>query len=381
MLPKRYREEIESIRTMLGDLSQKVIENTVRTMEAISRGDKDQTAQAIRSEHEINKMEVKLEEACLKVMTLHQPVADEMRFLVSTVKINHDLERIGDLAVGAAKHLHLLTDRATAIIREDFERVKQLVRDNLADALGSFFEPDQKKAVEIWLADDRIDALTGRMISKLRSAIIRAPEDHPACFALIAIIHRVERLADHVANIAKNTIYLEQGRVVRHRLGEFRKTMADSKPTVLLICVHNSARSQMAAAWLNHLYGHLVHAESAGIQPGVLNPLAVDVMKEVGIDISGCGTRDVFDVYKSGHPFTHVIRVCDALSAEKCPPFLDITEEIDWDIPDPAAFEGGPEAKLEYFRQVRDEIRRRVDAWIEARFGASAQEPGKVIQD
>ena len=93
------------------------------------------------------------------------------------------------------------------------------------------------------------------------------------------------------------------------------------KRKVLFICVHNSARSQMAEAWLNHVCGDFFEAQSAGLEPGTLNPLAVQVMSEVGIDISHKKTRAVFDVFKSGQLFAYVVTVCDETSAEKCPIF------------------------------------------------------------
>src|SRR5437764_6543439 len=93
------------------------------------------------------------------------------------------------------------------------------------------------------------------------------------------------------------------------------------KIKVLFICIHNSARSQMAEAWLNHICGEFFEAQSAGLEPGTLNPVAVQVMQEAGIDISHKKTQAVFDVFKSGQLFRYVITVCDESSAKKCPIF------------------------------------------------------------
>src|SRR3989440_12971314 len=102
------------------------------------------------------------------------------------------------------------------------------------------------------------------------------------------------------------------------------------KKKVLFICVHNSARSQMAAAWLNEICGDYFEADSAGLEPGKLNPLAVRVMDEVGIDISNNKTQAVFDVFKSGQLFAYVVTVCDATSADKCPIFPAVTNRLHW---------------------------------------------------
>jgi arsenate reductase (thioredoxin) len=128
------------------------------------------------------------------------------------------------------------------------------------------------------------------------------------------------------------------------------------KKKVLFICVHNSARSQMAVALLNRRCGDFFEGESAGLEPGKLNPLAVEVLQEIGIDISKNKTRAVFDVFKTGKLFAYVITVCDESEAEKCPIFPGVTKRLDWSFSDPSKFTGTPEEKLEQTRQVRDKI-------------------------
>lgn len=139
------------------------------------------------------------------------------------------------------------------------------------------------------------------------------------------------------------------------------------KQKILFICVHNSARSQMAEAWLNHICGDLVEAESAGLEAGTLNPLAIEVMKEVGIDISNKKTRNVFDLVKAGKIYAYVITVCDEASAERCPIFPGITKRLHWSFPDPAAVAGTTEEKLEKVRKIRDGIRSAVEGWCKER--------------
>jgi arsenate reductase len=141
-------------------------------------------------------------------------------------------------------------------------------------------------------------------------------------------------------------------------------TMSSPK-TVLFVCIHNSARSQMAEAWLNDICGEFFEAQSAGLEPGTLNPLAVEVMREVGIDISGKKTQAVFDVFKSGQLFSHVLTVCDESSAEKCPIFPGPTKRLHWSFADPSQVTGTDEEKLRQVREIRDEIRMKIEAWCE----------------
>jgi len=138
------------------------------------------------------------------------------------------------------------------------------------------------------------------------------------------------------------------------------------KKKVLFICVHNSARSQMAEAFLNHLCGDEFEARSAGLTPGTLNPLAVEVMKEIGIDISGKPTQSVFDVVKTGELFAYVITVCSESESEACPIFAGVTKRLHWSFPDPSRLEGTWEEKLEGTRKIRDQIKSQIDAWCSA---------------
>lgn len=143
---------------------------------------------------------------------------------------------------------------------------------------------------------------------------------------------------------------------------------------VLFVCIHNSARSQIAEAWLNHLCGHGFEAQSAGLEPGKLNPLAVAVMREVGIDISGKKTRAVSDVLKSGQPFAYVVTVCDESSAERCPIFPGVTTRLHWGFSDPAAVTGTDEERLAKVRTIRDAIRAKIEAWCAGVTGTPCQQ-------
>ena len=135
------------------------------------------------------------------------------------------------------------------------------------------------------------------------------------------------------------------------------------KIKVLFLCVHNSARSQMAEAYLKKFAGESYHAESAGLEPGRLNPLAVAVMKEDGIDISQNSTKDVFEFFKAGKIFQYVITVCDKEASDRCPIFPGMNK-INWSFADPSKFEGSPEQKLAATRIVRDEIKEAVKELI-----------------
>ena len=133
------------------------------------------------------------------------------------------------------------------------------------------------------------------------------------------------------------------------------------KLRVLFVCVHNSARSQMAEAYLNRIAGDRFFAESAGLEPGKLNQNVVKVMAEEGFDISGNKTKDVFEFYKNGKIFEYVITVCDKTAAERCPIFPGVKERINWSFPDPSKLEGTEEEILRETRNIRDQIKQQIE--------------------
>ena len=129
------------------------------------------------------------------------------------------------------------------------------------------------------------------------------------------------------------------------------------KVTILVICQHNSGRSQIAEAYLNQFYGDHVRVESAGLEPAqAVNPLVTRAMQEEGIDLSGKKPQSVFELFKQGKLYAHVITVCQD-SENKCPVFPGITQRWHWPFPDPAAVEGTEKEKLEEVRKIRDMIK------------------------
>jgi arsenate reductase len=136
------------------------------------------------------------------------------------------------------------------------------------------------------------------------------------------------------------------------------------KIKVLFLCIHNSARSQMAEAYLKKIGGDKFEVESAGLEAGNLNPFAIEVMKEEGIDISNNQTNNVFDFFKQGKLYRYVITVCDKEASDRCPIFPGMSEKINWSFSDPSSFNGTEEEKLQKTREVRDQIKKAVQDFV-----------------
>jgi len=136
------------------------------------------------------------------------------------------------------------------------------------------------------------------------------------------------------------------------------------KINVLFVCLHNSARSQMAEAFLNEMGGDRFLAESAGIEPGKLNPVAVEAMKDAGIDISENKTKSVFEFYRQGKYYDYVITVCEASAGERCPVFPGRVTRLHWEFEDPSAFQGTDRERLEKTKVVRNRIKEKIEKFI-----------------
>ena len=145
--------------------------------------------------------------------------------------------------------------------------------------------------------------------------------------------------------------------------------------SVLCLCVHNSARSQMAEAYFRKFGADLFQAESAGLEPGVLNPYVIRALREEGIDISGKKTQDVFDLYKAGRTYAYVITVCSKEATDRCPIFPGMSQRLHWPFPDPSTFKGSEEEVMALVRDVRDALRDKVRDFVAEVRGRGVPQP------
>jgi len=147
-------------------------------------------------------------------------------------------------------------------------------------------------------------------------------------------------------------------------IGSYSEEETMDKTRVLFVCFHNTARSQMAEAFLNVLGGGRFLAESAGLDPRDINPLVVEVMQELGYDLAGRKGNSLFEFFKQGRLYDYVIYVCDKETEDRCPVFPGVRRTQNWPFPDPAKLEGTHEEKLAGARKIRDAIRSRIETWI-----------------
>jgi arsenate reductase len=137
-----------------------------------------------------------------------------------------------------------------------------------------------------------------------------------------------------------------------------------AKTRVLFICIHNSGRSQMAETFLKAVDSERFDVESAGLEPKPVNPFVIEVMKEVGYDLSGNTSDSVMQFFKEGRLYDYVITVCDESIENECPIFPGIARRLHWPFPDPQKVTGTKDEKLKNIREIRDGIRKHIESWV-----------------
>ncbi len=196
-----------------------IVENSVHlAVKAINKHDQELANKIITDDEEVNMMEIDIEEECLKILALHQPVAIDLRFIVAVLKINNDLERIGDLAVNIAERVFKLENQSNLDIPFDYEGMTIKVQAMLKKSLDSLVTLDTNLAREVCADDDEVDAIKSDAFKKAVEQM-RINSDYVQDFTqMLVVAQQLERIADHATNIAEDVIYMVEGEIVRHRL-------------------------------------------------------------------------------------------------------------------------------------------------------------------
>jgi len=170
----------------------------------------------IENDSQINTLEIEVEEECLKILALHQPVAADLRFIVAILKINNDLERVGDLAANVSESALALIQSKPIEIPFDLQGMAEIVKEMVSNSLDSLINLDVKKAEEILKLDDEVDKIHKTMYSGILSSIHEHTDTAPSMIHLLSVSKNLERIADLATNIAQDIIYLINGVIVRH---------------------------------------------------------------------------------------------------------------------------------------------------------------------
>jgi phosphate transport system protein len=215
-MTKHFRKEMDKLKKQILTLGSLVEERVQMAVKAVTDNDSELAEKIIRSDHEIDEMEVEIEEECLKILALYQPVAVDLRFIVAVIKINNDLERIGDQAVNIAERVGVLAKREQFDFFFDYSSMGEKAQAMLKMSLDALINLDVDIAYKVVTLDDEVDDIKVEAYDRIKQALADHPDKVGYLINLFLISRHLERLADHTTNIAEEIIYLVEGEIIRH---------------------------------------------------------------------------------------------------------------------------------------------------------------------
>ncbi len=354
---REYENELAKLREQILLMGAKVEDMIAGSVRALVERDSDLARRMIEQDRQVNRLEVESDELCLRILARRQPVASDLRFITIALKLVTDLERIGDLAVNTCERVIELNQEPPLKPYVDLPRMAEAARGMVRDALDAFVAADVERAQRVIEADRIVDAYYAQIFRELLTYMMEDPRYIFRATRVQSIAKYLERIGDHATNLAEMVVFMVKGKDIRHMASMDEAVGPLAPHGVLFLCVHNTARSQMAEGWARKLLPTKVRVWSAGSEPAsVVHPLAVEVMREVGIDISAQRPKRVSDV-----PLGDVDTVV-TLCAEECVVLPGQQRREAWVFPDPTSATGSDDAKREAFRRVRDELRVRIEA-------------------
>lgn len=216
------KREIGKLKKMLLSLCDVVESSFVQAVKSIKQKDSALAKKVIEADVEIDQMEINLEEECLKILALYQPVAIDLRFIITALKINNDLERIGDLAVNIAERSEFLAKQKKVDVPFDLDKMVEKTQLMLRSSLEALVDMNCDLAHRVCADDDEVDNMNRRMFEIVQDRIRAHPEHIEPLIHLLSASRHLERIADHATNIAEDVIYMVEGKIVRHKAEDYK---------------------------------------------------------------------------------------------------------------------------------------------------------------
>jgi phosphate transport system protein len=216
-MPKRLQRELDKVKKSILSLGAMVEERIRMSIKAIETWDAALAEEIIRRDYEIDELEVEVEEECLKILALHQPVAIDLRFLIATIKINSELERIGDEAVNIANRVTNISRRRKLKLSFDFSVMAEKAATMLRLSLDALVNLDLDLAFKVLTLDDEVDRMHREIYDRIKEVMSQNPDYVGYLINLYTTSRHLERVGDHSTNIAEEVIYLVEGEIIRHR--------------------------------------------------------------------------------------------------------------------------------------------------------------------
>jgi phosphate transport system protein len=221
-MARHLQREIENLKKKILSLGAKVEVAVHEAIRSILERNEDLARKIIEDDIQVDQTEVEVEEECLKILALHQPVAIDLRFIVAVLKINNDLERIGDLAVNIAERSSFLASQPVVSLSFDFAEMSEKTEAMLNMSLDALVNLSPDLAHKVCAGDDVIDAMDREVYLRIQDAIQKHPEQMNSLIHLLSVSRHLERIADHATNIAEDVIYMVDGQIIRHKTEDYR---------------------------------------------------------------------------------------------------------------------------------------------------------------
>ncbi len=224
---RHFEDELSALRDDLLYMASLAEQSVSSAIQALIQRDAELASKVIQEDRLLNELEVKIDNQCIQLFALHQVVASDLRFIASSMKINNDLERIGDHAVNIAEKVLELIKEPQLKPLIDIPRMAELAQGMVKDALDAFLHKDTEKAIQVCERDDQVDALDDQVLRELLTYMSADPKTIPRALALIMISKNLERVADLSTNIAEEVVFIVEARTIKHHLADRNKSQGE----------------------------------------------------------------------------------------------------------------------------------------------------------
>ena len=219
-MERPFDEELKTLKEKLVNMASLVEESIVRAIKGLKERKEECAEQVLREEEAINLREIEIDEICMRLLALRQPMAGDLRFITSAMKIGSELERIGDQSVNIAERTCELLKYPLLKPLIDIPRMASLAEKMVKDSITAFVNRDEKLARSVCERDDEVDCLNDQIFRELLTYMMQDPATIPRAVDLILVGRHLERIADHATNISEDVIYLVKGKTIKHHIEE-----------------------------------------------------------------------------------------------------------------------------------------------------------------
>lgn len=364
-LEQSLQRDIDRIRGKIRHMAE-LDERALRDcMKALEEKNRVLAYAVILRDSRIDELEKEVDRLCLEFIVRQQPVAGPLRLAYATIRINLELERVGDYAEGIARQVLKLTSMDVAIPVERFAEMANLSIPMLHDAVRSFVDQDAGLARKTIETEELVDVLKSRLNGDLMQLSQEGRMPFESLNALMMIARHFERVADQARNICIEVLYMCTGEYSRHRDVEATR--------VIFVDRHNSCRSQMAEAIANALGLPQFIFASAGLEPTAVDPMTLRFLGEKGLDISRQSSKSIDQIPNFDH--YQIVIALTAEAGKVFPPRPTKVVCLDWPVPDPSKVEGTPVAVRAAYEATYQFLRAHIQDLVQAILGNEAGRP------